>query len=312
MNFKHAMFAVTAIALVSLSPAQLSAAPAKKSEAKKEAAAPAQPAAGEEAAVRAQLAALSAAALSGDAAKLATLWTADGTFVDEEGAETKGRQAIQARFENVWRGKKVNVSLNPSSIKFVGPNVAWIEGLVTRQVQGSMEPATRFTMLMQKDGNTWLVASATETAILTKTAAERLQVLDWLVGNWKSQQGNANVSMQADWVGNKSFIHCIYTAETGGTKKVDTQVIGWDPTKEQVVSWHFDSDGGFGYGSWSKRGKQWVMQAEGVEQTGSRTNATNIISVDTADKFSWQSVSRTIDGVPVPDTQPLIVQRAGK
>lgn len=32
-----------------------------------------------------------------------------------------------------------------------------------------------------------------------------------------------------------------------------TQVIGWDPAAGTIRSWMFDSDGGFGEGTWSKK-----------------------------------------------------------
>ena len=39
-----------------------------------------------------------------------------------------------------------------------------------------------------------------------------------------------------------------------------TQVIGWDPAAGTIRSWMFDSDGGFGEGTWSKKDNSWIVK----------------------------------------------------
>lgn len=312
MTFKRALSAFAALSLsLALAAIAEPARAAKGAAGGKKQAQPAAPAATEESTIRQRLALLSAAATEGDAARMASFWLADGTYVDEDGAETKGRQLIEERFRAARAGdNRVKVELSPATVKVLGPDAAWVEGTVSRQTSLGMEPSTRFTMLLSKSEGAWMVASATETAIANRSAGDHLDALKWLIGTWSAQRGDGQVRMTAEWAGNRAFILCKFRAESkDGVAQADSQVIGWDPTREQIVSWHFDSTGSFGYGSWSKRGKQWVIHTEGVEQSGSRTNATNIISVEDKDKFSFQSVGRTVDGVPVPDMPTLAVQR---
>jgi uncharacterized protein (TIGR02246 family) len=269
---------------------------------------------GDESGARALLNALGSAASNQDADKMSSLWAVDGLYVDVDGIETKGRQPLQKRFATALGGRaKTTVSLTPSVIRFPGTDSAWVAGTATRQTADGTEPSTRFSMLLQKQDGVWQIVSATETAIANKTVGDELGKLGWLVGSWTAQQGKTALKMNAEWAGNKAFITCKFVLEKDGqTQQVDTQVLGWDPTKEQVVSWHFDANGGFGYGSWVKKGRQWVVSTEGIEQSGSKTNAMNILSIDTPDKFTWQSVNRIIDGTAVPDTEPLTIQRAQK
>lgn len=268
----------------------------------------------DEGGVNAVLNALSSAASNQDAEKMAALWSVDGFYVDSDGVETKGRLAVKERFAGALAGKpKATVALSASAIKFLAPDAAWVEGTATRQATSGMEPSTRFTMLLQKSGSGWAISSATETPITSKNVSDQLAKLSWLLGEWTAKQGDGKLTMTADWTGNKSFILMKFVvSKPGEADKHDTQVIGWDPSKEQVVSWHFDDNGGFGYGSWSKRGKQWVISTEGVEQTGGRTSALNILSVADQDHFTWQSVNRAVDGLSVPDTGTLTVQRTQK
>lgn len=262
-----------------------------------------------EAEIRAQLSALGAAATGGDAAKMAGMWATDGVYIDSEGIETRGRDAIQRRFAEGVEGRKSAVALEPAAIKFLGNDAAWSEGTVMRQNAAGMEPSTRFVLVLQKQAGKWVVTSATETPITQKNAADRLNVMSWLVGDWTAD-GAAKVRMQGEWNTTKTFILCRFLIEKPGQpQRVETQVVGWDPTRDQIVSWNFDSTGGFGYGTWTKKGAQWVITMDGVEPSGSKTNAMNIITLTGPDKFTWQSVNRTIDGVPVADTDQLTVQK---
>ncbi|MBY0549526.1 MAG: SgcJ/EcaC family oxidoreductase [Candidatus Obscuribacterales bacterium] len=263
--------------------------------------------------IRAHLTALSSAASNGDVEKMASMWAVDGVYIDADGVQTSGRDAVQRRFsEGQAQGRKAAISLTPTSIKFLGPDAAWSEGTVMRQSSVGMEPSTRFVMVLQKQAGKWYVASATETPIANKNASDHLSAMEWLVGDW-SVDGASKVRMHGEWTGNKSFILCKFLIDKPGQpQRTETQIIGWDPTKEQIVSWNFDSNGGFGYGTWTKRGAQWVVTMEGVEQSGSRTNAMNIITLSGPDKFTWQSVNRNIDGVPVADGDALVVQKSLK
>ncbi len=114
-------------------------------------------------------------------------------------------------------------------------------------------------------------------------------------------------------VGNGNFLHLKYLiAKAGETPKIDTQVIGWDPNRDQIISWHFDSSGGFGYGRWRKQDNKWIINAEGVEQSGWNSTATNVISSVDKNSFQWQSMRRTVDGLTFADTEPLTVKRVSQ
>ena len=87
------------------------------------------------------------------------------------------------------------------------------------------------------------------------------------------------------------------------------QIIGWHPKRGQIVSMHFDANGGFGNDAWIKDGSKWVLEATGVFRDGSDTTAVNIITPIDANSFTWQSVKRTLEGVSLPDVPPVKVTR---
>lgn len=267
-----------------------------------------------EAAIRSQLSSLADAAAKGDAQKMAAFFTLDGTYVDEDGVKTAGRQSLQEHFtRNVRPDTKSSLKLEPQTIRLIGADSAWIEGATTRQTDKGKRTDARFTMLLHNQKGTWLLQSASETSVNQKTAIDHLSDLNWLVGDWTAEQGDAKLKMSAEKVGNGHFLHLKFLlTRPGDPPRTDTQVIGWDPTKDQIVSWHFDSSGGFGYGSWRKESNKWLITAEGVEQSGWTSAATNVISLSNNDSFQWQSIKRNSDGMMYPDTETLTVKRVSQ
>ena len=53
--------------------------------------------------------------------------------------------------------------------------------------------------------------------------------------------------------------------------KSGMQIIGWDPVAKQIHSWVFDSDGGYGEGTWTHKGRQ-VVHPEQRYAAGRRQN----------------------------------------
>jgi len=262
-------------------------------------------------ALRARITRLAQAASSGNAKQMSSFWLPDGIYIDTAGGQMRGRDSIARRFGEALRlAGRWKVVIEPQTVRPIADNAAWIEGVVRRQTAYGLMPSTRFTMLMEKRDGDWFIASATETDIATHNIEDRLSMLNWLVGEWVAERDGTRVNMVASWAGNRSFLVCDFVVDVPGEpKQHDRQVIGWDPTSQEIVSWSFDANGGFGHGIWSRRGRQWLVESEGVDETGARTAAINIISAESKDSFSWQSVDRSVNGVPIPDSEPLTVRR---
>ena len=75
-----------------------------------------------------------------------------------------------------------------------------------------------------------------------------------------------------------------------------TQVIGWDPAADTIRSWMFDSDGGFGEGTWSKKDNSWIVKFNQVLPDGRKASATNIYTIVDGNTFTWKSIGRKVDG----------------
>lgn len=313
-NSRRNIFILAAVSLALTANLVPQTAFAKSSTTKVNAKTKSMPQSDSETAIKSQLNALADAAAKGDGQKMATFFALDGTYVDEDGVKTAGRSSLQEHFtRNVRPDTKSALKLEAQTIRLIGNDAAWIEGSTTRQTEKGKLIDTRFTMLLQNQKGNWLIQSATETSVNQSSAVDHLSDLNWLVGQWSAEQGNAKLTMSAEKVGNGHFLHLKFLlTRPGDTPRTDTQVIGWDPSKDQIVSWHFDSSGGFGYGSWRKDANKWVISAEGVEQSGWHSAATNVISLSNNDSFQWQSIKRNSDGMMYPDTDTLTVKRVSQ
>lgn len=267
----------------------------------------------QESEIRQVLAGLSDAASSSDAPRVAAAFAEDGILIDEEGQETRGRKALQERFDTAFKQRNgaASVSLHPGKISFPASNVAIIVGEVSRKEAGTDLPASRFSMVMVKQNNTWLINEATETQMQGIKSSERLRQLDWLIGNWQVKKSDgSSIKLKVDWDSNHNFIHskCI-NASPSSTGTMDEQVIGWDPRKNTIVSWHFDSNGGFGYGKWLKESDHWTVEFAGVSPSGANMRANNVFTPKSPDEFTWQSIFQSADGTALPDTDLIKVTR---
>lgn len=264
-------------------------------------------------AARNVLMALEAAITSKNADEAASLFAEDTQFIDQAGETVHGRKAIRERFAQLFKvGAALGIGIHPQNISFLADNVALVTGEVSHKIDQLNAPASIFSTVMVKSANQWLIKELTETAIQAAQPESHLQELGWLIGKWSVENANASVQMNVEWAPGRKFITSkTMLSRNGKEPQIDTQVIGWDPRNNLIVSWHFDSNGGFGNGTWTKTadGNRWVVEVVGVGADGSSTTASNVFCPKSGEEFTWQSVHRSLDGKPVPDTESLTVHK---
>jgi len=262
--------------------------------------------------VRTVLMRLESAMASKNVEEAALLFTEDVHTIDQSGEEIRGLKALRERFERRKDGSPPAVGIHPQSITFPAATAALVVGEVSRKRGQEDLPTSRFSMLMVKKENNWLINELQETTMQSAQTESRLQELDWLIGQWSADKTDATAQLDFEWSPDKKFIKskCTLT-KNGKPPQIDNQVIGWDPQHNTIISWHFDSTGGFGSGTWSKQSDEnkWTATVSGVGADGSNSLASNVFTVKSSDEFIWQSVHRTLDDEPVGDTEPIMVRR---
>lgn len=272
---------------------------------------PARPVNGAEQAIRAAAQAYAKAYNAGDARALAALWTEDGDYTDELGANFQGRGAIQEHFDRIFKEHSgVRLEVRTEGIRFLGPAVAIESGIaIATPPEGSATSARYTAVQVERDG-AWLLASVRDAPHVATSNYEHLSDLDWLVGQWRADSPEGQLKVKYEWTANKNFLVRTYTVQQGDQlRRAGTQIIGWDPRGGQIASWHFDSDGGFGQDRWSQDGQQWFITADAVLRDGSESVATNILKPLDANRFTWHSIDRSLNSAPLPDTEAITLNR---
>jgi uncharacterized protein (TIGR02246 family) len=248
---------------------------------------------------------------AGDAHALATMWTADGIFVDIEGSEYRGQHRIERYFTDYFRRAGAQpLAVAVEQISFPNTETA-IEQGTTRLVNAPTPSISRYVAVHVRQNGRWQMASVTETPYRSANTSYYLRDLNWLIGSWTSQAKGKPMRLNAEWIANRNYIKCTY--RPGGASSEEhkqTQLIGYNPLRHCIVSWHFGSSGGFGYSEWMKSGKKYIEQARMVEPDGTKARATNLITLVDSNNFTWRSTDRVLGGSRLPDTEEVKIIRS--
>jgi uncharacterized protein (TIGR02246 family) len=271
----------------------------------------------EETAIHKAVAAYSAAYAKGDADAVLAMWTADAEFTDDDGKVYRGRDALAPLFKKSlpsFKGYKITSKV--TSVSFVKPDVALVDGEQTFLPPQGEPDVSRFTSVWVKADGQWRIRSArdlTEEPAGETVAGRRLRELDWMIGDWVNEGKDSSVNLKVSWGLNKAFLVWEYEVKhkQGESSKV-AQWVGWDPVTEQIKSWVFDDQGGYGDALWTRNGNTWRSDATGVLPDGTTGAAVNVLKYQDDNTFVWQSQRREADGQPLPDVEAKFTRQAPK
>ena len=266
-----------------------------------------------------------------DADAVAALFTDDARIFDEEGRVTEGRPAIRARFAGSFETTGgLSLRLEPGTVRFLTDDVAVEDGVAVAlpaprsddktagQGGAADERRTAYTATHVRRGGTWLTAEvrdrAEEPAADERDDGDRaVDELAWLAGEWVDEDDAGVVNSSCRRSDDGKYLLREFRLRLAGLPPTSgTQRIGWDPVREQIRSWAFDSDGGFTEGYWTRVAPdRWVIKTEGFLRDGRTVSGTNILARVGPDSFHWSSVDRVV-GDEAPDDMEdfLIVRRS--
>ena len=266
----------------------------------------------EEMAVRTAMGSYVAAYNRGDAQAVASHWSESGEWTSPSGQRFQGRTAIEKELQSIFaENKGVRIEgINPT-VRLVWPEKAIAEGTVRVTRPGALpSESTYMAVEVKKDGQ-WKLESVRETKVADAPAASpQLQELAWLVGRWLDRSPGATMEANVTWTKNKTFLSYAFKVSVPGMDDLEgTQVIGWDPAAGKIRSWMFDSDGGFGEGTWSKKDNCWVVKFSQVLPDGRKASATNIYTLIDANTFTWKSIGRKVGEEFLPNIDEVKIVR---
>lgn len=247
-----------------------------------------------------------------DAAALAALWSSSGVHVDPAtGERTEGRAAIEKLFAAQFAEGGGTLEVSISDVHFTTPAVAVVDGAARVTLPDAPPMDSSFSAVLVREGEAWLVDSVRESDLPPPPeATDPLAALEWLVGSWSDESDDVAITTVCRWSPNRAFLIRAYSVTRGEElTHQGTQIIGWDPERQQIRCWVFASDGGFADGVWSTDGQRWNVQLRGVTPEGHVATATQILTPQGPDAYLTQMVSAELNGEPRPNQDPVRVVR---
>jgi len=245
----------------------------------------------------------------GDAKALANFYAEDVDYIDEDGAETKGRGEVEKLFTDYFQaspGGKIAITVE--EVKQLAPDVQVNRGVATVTAASGLTNSTRYVAVLAKKKDGWQICQLTETAAPAPAASSQLAALKWIIGNWENKDDDQTVESKIEWAGDNNFL--VRTFKVRGQAETDGwEIIGWDPDRQQIRSWIFDSNGGFGESSWAYDDGHWLIRASNVLPDGSRSTAENVLTKVDDSQFTWESQNRKLNEESQPPVSKVVVNR---
>ena len=181
-----------------------------------------------------------------------------------------------------------------------------------RDVSGGPLYFSRYVALhaLEKDGQ-WRINTLKSYPREAPDKETQLDQLEWLIGDWVNEEGETIVNTSCRWSEDGNYLLRNYSAETeDGRTFRGVQRITWDPQRQILRSWTFDTQGAFNEATWVQNGKQWVVTSSGVSSDGERVHATAVYSIVDPERIVWTISSLVVGGEVMPVGHSVILTRA--
>lgn len=259
-----------------------------------------------------------------DAVAAASHWASAAENVNlDTGEVTTGREAVQAVFAALFDADAAaTIDIDVAAIRPLRDDVAVIDGISRVAYEDGEIVASRFTAVAVRHAESWKLESVRE-AGATKLAAQPkpLDDLAWLVGSWENVGPGVIAGGRCDWWAGKTYLvrRCSITPDVGGAEQPKTndstipsllpvgaskaqeltEIIAWDPERQEIRSWIFGTDGRFAEATWHRDGDAWRVEVEGRGlDTGHRVTCT--ILRGGADALDIRCEGTGLDGLVPP------------
>jgi uncharacterized protein (TIGR02246 family) len=234
-----------------------------------------------------------------DAAAVASFYDETATYTSDSGKYMEGRAAIEAGMKEYFKlNPGARLEVQTQSVREVTPDVVVASGMAVFSGSNGAVEVTRYKAIHAKRGEAWKIVELTENVLPPEDRGQvELAALDWLTGTWRDKAEGDQVLTNTAWTKSGKFLRRSIRVNRGEEELLQaSEIIGWDPTRSQIRSWVFDSEGGFGEGVWTQEGNRWVVKMTSTLPNGQKASALNIFTMKDADTYTWESTSREVDG----------------
>jgi len=248
-----------------------------------------------------------------DAAAIGEQFTEDAEIFDEFGEITHGRDAVVTMYQQVFEEypDASIAEINLHKVRHITDSVAIEEGrVVSRPGGGAAATTSRYVAIHVKEDGVWRIDMLKNFAQQGLSRNEQLQRVDWLVGEWVSEDEESIVHTECRYSEDGNYLLRRFTVRISGEDVMNgVQRIGWDPLQKQIRSWTFDSEGGFVEGTWRQAGNQWIVVSSGTNSEGQSAAGTAIYTIIDPEMITWQYRSLVVGNELREDLEPIVLTR---
>lgn len=268
-------------------------------------------------AVHKALESFAAAFNSANAEAAASVFTASGEYIDDDGNRVEGPAAIKGLFAKFFAANSgAKVQITPKGVRTVAPGVALEDGESVVTVPNKSTQSTRqYAMVYAKINGSWKIASIREYPEDDQpdSAADKLKSLEFLIGDWVDEGGDSLVSTSCKWSPDRSHIIRDFAVHQQNKELLKgTQRIGVDPLTNSIKAWAFDSTGGYGESTWTPNGAEWLIRGSGVTGDGDMAAATYILKPLSKDRIELKTMHKVVADSVAPDSTTILVRKLVK
>lgn len=250
-----------------------------------------------------------------DPEALSKLWAQDGVYLDPTtGQYVKGHDALMEEYKLWFQTNHADkVEFTPKEITFNGPDEAAVQGILRITFTDKPPKENAFASLMVKENGKWVIKEARQIILKTEVSnADKLKPLSFLIGDWEDKDSDVDITFNTNWDKYENMLISRFNMKIFGQDVMEgRQIIAWDPIEKKIRSWFFDSDGGFGHGFWYENDGNWFVKAVYTLSDGRKATAVNVYKKINDNEYSWAAIGRDVNGVILPDIDPIVVQRIG-
>lgn len=266
-----------------------------------------------EQAVGQQLTRLQEAFNAGQADGVAAIFLPTGELIDEAGTTHSGREQVTDLLTGFFTNfPSAKMQLELESVRPITAQLAAVDMVrAITTADGAERAVSRSNLVFTQQDGAWLIATSRDVPAENELSPhQHLQPLAWMVGDWVDEGGESLIQIHCDWAKDQNYLLVEYLVKREGQEELSSQQrLGWDPVQEQVRSWVFDTDGGFGDGLWTKVGETWIVKSSAVMPDGTTGSATFVIEPQGKDRFIMRGLDRVLGDEVREDVEMTIVKK---
>ena len=240
-----------------------------------------------------------------DVDQIAACLSEDAELISDDAPPLRG-EAIRKVLVNYFaEHPRKTITRETESLRFTSQHTATEEGNLKVSVESEAPKNMKYSLQLVNEDRKWLIISIREWP--SKNAD--LMDLEWLIGSWEAKEPDAEVRTTYEWFGAKAYIRSTMTVRQKNRTLTTMQMIGIDPSTDELRILTFESDGGFAEGTCTREGNTWIFDSHGVLADGGELSATNILVRVNNDTITWQPVNLQWGDEKIDDLPPVKVTR---